>query len=434
MPMKAPLMLLLFMGMPVYATPGDSAYTCRMGDYVYQGVYHSDSYNMPGTKGQASCKEREAMDSEKIGKEYKANHQMIRDQIKKMMDDPQCVYLKPVMENYLDKYQKNEDQFTRLTNIRTDYVAEKIKKYDVQKAYAYAGAFNGTCSGGHNRKTSFINLEFINELPQAKGGQTQVKKEGEEIDSCADVSADGTDDLKSFFVSTKNAKGKDFLFTWDPFGVPDHVTVKSKSGALLYDSGCKGADTTPEPIKLPVQKDGIVISVINTCETPAEKSSAWSLRIQCGEPSDVCKEPKEELTALVKKEIELTKTLIDASKLQQQCYYHIDKDILGDLLQDGMIEEENAPMTNGICDVSDDGCQDKINQSSQSDIAKAGLVKTNTGSGSGIGNLLPYREPSQEQFNCPERKDVQDSIFKTVSYAYCKHGWKRLGLENTEPE
>lgn len=428
-------MLLLFMGMPVFAAPTDSAYTCRMGDYDFQGVYHSDSYKMPRTKGQASCKEREAMDSEKIGKEYKDNHQMIRNQINKMINDPQCVYLKPVMEKYLDKYQKNEDQFANLTNIRTEFVAEKIKKYDVQKAYAYAGAFNGTCSGGHNRKSSFINLEFINELPQAKGGQTQVKKEGEEIDSCADVSAEGTDDLKSFFVSTKNAKGKDFLFTWDPFGVPDHVTVKSKSGALLYDSGCKGAEKSPEPVKLPVQKDGIVVSVINTCETPAEKSSAWILRIQCSEPTaDACKEPKDELTAMVKKEIELTKTLIDANKLQQQCYYFIDKDILGELLQDGMIEEEDAPMTNGICDVSDDGCHGKTNQSSASDHAKSGLVKSGLGNGNGSGSVLPYREPSQEQFNCPERKDVQDSLFKTVSYAYCKHGWKRLGLGNLEPE
>jgi hypothetical protein len=418
--------LFLLLVLPISHALADSAYKCSMGNYDFQGVYYSDSYKVPGINGQPSCTERAAMDSEKIKEEYNTNHQMIRDQIGKMKNDPQCASLVQNLDKYLADYKLHETNFSDLTKVRTDFLVEKIKQYDVQKGFAYAGAFNGTCSGGHNRATSFLNLEFINKLPQGEGSSTQVTKEGEKVESCADVSAGGSDDLKSFFVSTKKAKGNDFLFTWDPFGVPDHVIVKSKSGEVLYDSGCKGNDKlgSPEPIKIPLPKEGMVINIINTCETPDNKGSSWNLRIQCSEPAEgLCKEPREELIRLVKREVEMTKNLIDANKLQQQCYFYIDKDILGDLLRDGMIEEESAPMTNGLCDSTDRACSSGINLNGSQDRNKRG-----------IATILPYREASQEAFNCPERKDVEDSLFKTVSYAYCKTGWRRLGLQDVQPE
>lgn len=377
------------------------------------------------------------MDSEKIGKDYRENHQKIQDQINKILNNPECVSLRPFIDEYLAQLKKHEDEFANLTKVRIDYVAEKIKQYDVQKAYAYAGAFNGTCSGGHNRKTSFINLEFINKLPQSTGGQTEVTKDGENIESCADVSAGASnEDLKSFFVSTKKAKGKDFILTWDPYGVPDHIVIKSKSGQEIYNSGCKGSDkSSPEPIKLPLPKDGMVINIINTCETPDEKGSAWDLRIQCSEPAaELCKEPRDELIRLVTEEVNQTKKLIDANKLQQQCYFYIDKDILGKLLSDGMIEEETAPMTNGLCDVMDEGCSGEKKDSAGNELSHKGKGPDSTKRMVGTSPFVPYREPSQEQFRCPERKDVEDSLFKTVSYAYCTQGWKRLGLEESVPE
>jgi hypothetical protein len=440
--MKAPLKLFLFMFLPVLSASADTAYVCKMGDYDFKGVYYSDSYKRPETKGQPSCSQRDMMDSEKIKNEYNDNHQKIQKQIAKILNDPQCVSLKPFIDEYLEKLKKNEANFAELTNIRTEYVADKIKQYDVQKAYAYAGAFNGTCSGGHNRKTSFINLELINKLPQAKGDATQVVKEGDKIESCSDVKAAGSDtDLKSFFVSTKKAKGSDFILTWDPYGVPDHIVVKSKSGEMIYDSGCKGADTSPAPMKLPLPKEGMVINIINTCETPNEKGSAWDLRIQCSEPSppELCKDPREELIRLLKEEVNQTKILIDANQLQRECYYYIDKDILGKLLSDGMIEEDSAPMTNGLCDVMDEGCAGRSSESSNKDQSGSGSAKSNSTKSlapslANSGFILPYREPSQEQFHCPPRKEVEHSLFKTVSYAYCTQGWKRLGLEDAVPE
>jgi hypothetical protein len=51
----------------------DSVHTCSMGDYNYKGPVQSDSYPMPGTNGQKACQDREAMDSEKIGADYRKN-------------------------------------------------------------------------------------------------------------------------------------------------------------------------------------------------------------------------------------------------------------------------------------------------------------------------------------------------------------------------
>lgn len=409
--------------MPVSLAWGNSAYKCSMGNYDFQGTHYSDQYNVPATQGQQACTDRARFNSEDIKTKYKENHKKIRDQIAKMKSDPECSYLTTLMDEYLMQYQKHEDNHLELTAKRSEFLTEKIEEYDIQKGYAYAGAFNGTCSGGHNRKTSFLNLEFVNKLPQVEGSSSKVARDGEKIDSCSDVTAAGSDDLKSFTVSTKKAKGNELLFTWDPFSIPDHVTVKTLSGKLLYDSGCKGSESEPVPLKLELPKDGIVVNIINTCEDPKNKGSSWSLRIQCAESvPEVCKAPREELINLVKNEIEQTKTLIDANKLQQQCYFYIDKNILGKLLEDGLISEETSPMTNGICDKFDEACVANAKEKMTTNQSQRSVASSSP------GEVDPgFQSEFQSEYFCPERKDVEDSLFKTVSYAYCNTGWKRVG-------
>lgn len=402
----------------------DTVYSCSMGGYKYTGPVHSDAHNLASVEESESCLARQAMNSDKIGADYRVNTKKISDHIDKMLNNPECVDVKELLLTYKSNLQKHKEDLDLKTTKRIAVVEEKAKSLDMQKAFAYLGAFNATCSGGHNRKTSFINLDLINKIPASTIKSTTITENGQKSESCADVEAHGSDHLKSFVVSMKKAKGDKFTFIWDPYAVPDRVTVKSSNGGLLFDSGCKGTKSAEEIInlELPVPKGGsVIIDVINDCESPGEGGSSWDLRIRCAEEAELqCKEPKEELISLLKEEVNLTKLMLDASSLHRQCLMNIDHSILDELVSDGLITLEEGPLENGICDAMDEACQGKISTERNEDRLRKSAI-------------LPLRGPSsdQDQFRCPERPTPEESVLKRISYAYCLIGWRKLGVEKT---
>lgn len=414
--MKVVLLILLTLS----SAKADTVHTCSMGDYKYTGPVHSDAHNLAQVELSESCKAREAMESDKIGADYRANNQKISEHITRMLNNPECVDVKDLLLTYKSNIHFHNEDLLSKTARRIEVVKEKAKEMDMQRAFAYLGAFNATCSGGHNRKSTFINLDLINKIPASTAKPTKISANGQLSESCADVEATGSDHLKSFAVSMKKAKGNTFTFKWYPYSVPDRVTVKSSSGALLFDSGCKGSEDYTEEkrnLELPVPKGGsIIIDVINNCERPDERGgSVWDLNIKCAEAVELqCQEPKEELIALLKAEIDLTKKLLDANSLHRQCLMNIDSSILDNLVGDGLIQLEEGPMENGLCDTMDDACNGRVTDNQKNDrITRSGT--------------LPVREPSSDdQFRCPEKPSNEESVLKRVSWAYCRIGWKRL--------
>lgn len=396
-----------------------------MGDYKYTGKIYSDTYEMDKSEGQITCQKRDQLDEEQIAKNYKSIQTAINGQINKMLNDPGCEETWPHLNDYRSRLDSHWTNFDSLTKERIRILERISQKLDMQRAFAFLGAFNATCSGGQNRKSAFINLDLINKLPVIYG-TTEIKKDGEVAQDCSDVSAAGSDDLKSFRVSMKKAKGSEFNFLWDPYSIPDQVIVKNGSGSVIFDSGCKGVDgaATFQPISLDGVNGGeIEVNVINNCESPSREKgvSSWQLRIQCQkEPEPKCQEPKEELTKLLKMEIELIKLLMDANSLHRSCLFFMDENLLSDLISEGLIKLEEGPLTNGFCETGDIRCEEKQEEDKLKEIKN-------------IEPLLPYRDPSseQDQFRCPEKKDEEESIFSQISRAYCRIGWRRLGAELT---
>ena len=416
------LFLLVFLTSTIFANP----YSCTMGDYTYTGKTYSDSHITDKTEGHPSCLKRDNMDDETLGKNYKENRASIEVQIDKMLNDPGCEDSWEILNEYRSRLEKHWLTFNELTKKRIAWVENNKKNYDIQRAFAYMGAFSATCSGGQNRKTSFINLDLINKIPTSYG-PTKIKKDGLVAQDCGEVVASGSDDLKSFKVSMKEAKGDDCKFLFDPYGIPDQVIVKNDSGNVLFDSGCKGEDSPPpfQSIPLASVKGGLIeINVINNCEDPQRKKgvSAWEMKLQCDkEPAPVCQKPKEELVRLLKLELGYTKSLIDANALHRACFFSLDEYLLNDLISDGLIKLEDKPLTNGMCETGDTACEEKY-------------LKNRHSEKKSIPPVLPLRDPSseQDQFRCPEQPDSEkENIFKRISRAYCQVGWGKLGLEST---
>lgn len=423
------MFLILFIFLAAQGSLADTVYSCSMGGYRYTGAIYSDAHNLAVVEESDSCLARQAMNSDKIGADYRANNKKISEHIEKMLINAECRDVKGLLLSYKSNLNKHKEDLDEKTKKRITVVEEKAKELDMQKAFAYLGAFNATCSGGHNRKTSFINLDLINKIPAATARATTITESGQKCESCADVEAHGSNHLKSFEVSMRKAKTDKFLFKWDPYGVPDRVMVKSSKGELLFDSGCKGTELNEEvkSLELPVSKGGsIIVDVVNDCENPSGNGggSSWDLRIQCAEEPELqCKEPREELIALLKEEINLTKLLLDASSLHRQCLKNIDHTILDNLLSDGLITIEEGPLKNGLCDTMDEECQSQVSDHKNQDRMRRSEV-------------LPLRDPSsdQDQFRCPEKPSAEESVLKRISYAYCRVGWRKLGVERTRLE
>lgn len=415
------LLLFVILNFTVQAdTPG----FCSMGDYKYTGKTYSDSYSMDRSEGQITCQRRDQMDEKQIGSDYKEIRADINGQVNKMFNDPGCEDTWPHLNEYRSRLASHWEKYDSLTRERIKILERISEKLDMQRAFAFLGAFNSTCSGGQNRKSAFINLDLINKLPVTYG-PTQIKKDGEVAHDCADVMAAGSEDLKSFKVSMKKAKGSTFNFLWDPYSIPDQVIVKTESGSILFDSGCKGVDTpaTFQPISLEGVSGGMVeINVVNNCESPSREKgvSSWQLKIQCEkEPEPKCQEPKQELVILLKKEIELIKTLMDANSLHRSCLFFMDENLLSDLISEGLIKLEEKPLTNGFCETGDTSCEEKDSLNRTHEYRNRAPV-------------LPYRDPSsqQDRFRCPEKSE-NETIFTQISRAYCQTGWRRLGVEET---
>ncbi len=423
------MFLALFLSFTSQSSLADTDYSCSMGGYKYTGPVHSDAHDLVKAEESESCLARQAMNGDKLGVDYRINNKKISDHIEKMLNNAECIDVKELLQKYKSNLNKHKLDLDEKTKKRIAVVEEKAKELDMQKAFAYLGAFNATCSGGHNRKTSFINLDLINKIPASAVKPTTITASGQKSESCADVEAHGSDHLKSFEVSMKKAKSDKFIFKWDPYAVPDRVIVKSSKGALLFDSECKGTEINEEvkSLELPVPKGGsIIVDVVNDCDNPSGVGggSSWDLRIQCAEePEFQCKQPKEELIALLKEEINLTKLLLDASSLHRQCLMNIDNTILDNLVGDGLITIEEGPLENGFCDTMDEACQSKISDHKNQDRMRKSA-------------MLPLRDPSsdQDQFRCPEKPSVEESVLKRISHAYCRVGWRKLGVEQTRLE
>src|SRR5690606_518988 len=138
-------LFLLFLFIPIAHADGPGY--CTMGDYQYTGTVYSDSYQMDQTSGEISCHKRNQLDEQQIGKDYKQLRSDIDGQIDKMLNDPGCEDTWQHLRDYRVRLKSHWEKFDGLTKERIEILKNISLKLDMQKAFAYMGAFNATCSG-----------------------------------------------------------------------------------------------------------------------------------------------------------------------------------------------------------------------------------------------------------------------------------------------
>lgn len=412
------MIFLLIISSFVSEVHASSALVCKMGSYKYTGPVFSDAHGFEDSRTLENCHERKAIDGALLGQKHKENREKIVAQINTMKGTPECKPYYPTIDGYLEKLEFQKNHFAELMKQRVAALEKYKEIYDVQRYYAYAAAFNTTCSGQYNRQYNFLDLDTINKLGKADGEISQVSKNNEVVESCSDVRASGSADLNEFVVSVKKAQGENLTFASDAYGVPDHVILKTKSGIVLHDTQCSSG--SQGKIQIPLSKlageKEVVVSVKNDCGGAG--GSAWEVNIQCNEDGP-CAKPREDLTKLLKQEVQYGKDYIDLDRVERGCFFFYDENILADLIKDGMIEMEDKPMENGMCETHDLACDARMEEQRKSE-KKYSLSETLPAS----GELTP-RAPANEVI--PDNRPTPP-IFDHISKAYRAHAFKRLGI------
>lgn len=464
---------------------------CIISEYNYSGTYFSDSYQSVYSTGEKACQDRHSYDAKKLDSEYMANRKQIADQIDSILANPLCKDVQKPVLKYKEELKKYFEHFQKKTTIRHKLVSLVMDIIDAQRFYAYVAAYRATCMGEENNINSFLDLDSINAISATiETPATQVKKDGEEIQDCSNVEAQGSNDLKEFIISMQKSKDETFNFTYDFYGIPDQIILKNSAGVVLHDSGC--IPTMEEvvlnlPIKQLATDKKLIVNIVNNCQHTEKKGmSAWRLGVKCqSKPEAPCQKPVEELIKLIKQEVVFTKQLTDLDVLERQCLKHYDEDILSNLEKDGYIEFDIGLMTNINCDQvpekeKADCLRDKeIQNSYRIKRHKSGVYETKSSFSLDINNknsdtekifinnfaqnheilqqvvtkfkseqesIIPLiippplqsRQPSAIDFDravisqCPVKPKVMDSVLKHVSWSYCNVGFRRLGIRFEE--
>lgn len=337
---------------------------CTMGGYNYTGTFFSSEYNMIESKALTSCHARIAHEESVTKETWEKLLKEIDDLIAGMMTAEGCEGVRPILTNYQAHLRELREKFKARVVTDQAHLQDYFKQHDVQRRAAFVSAYSATCNAGHHRTESFIDLDFINHLlPESV--VTQIKLDGQNAQSCADVQAFGSTDLSGFEINMKNALDGDVLLNWDSYGIPDRLEVVDNSGTVLYDSGCKSLLLEP-PVKIPMKSISVAkklkITITKNCEDTskerAQGPSAWEFRLRCQEApgSGSCFDQKEQLIMKVKQKIEQAKTLMDEMANAQYCFGYLDKDLLTFLEKGKFIVPGNRPLFNGTCGVMDVGC------------------------------------------------------------------------------
>lgn len=431
---------------------------CSISEYQYNGTFFSDSFQSSHIMGQEACHERQKFNAKQLDSDYKENKKKINDQIENIINDPVCEKIKEPVIKYKNNLKKHFDSFQARGALRLDLVTRLLnfEFIDKQREYAYIGAYRATCLGEENNINSFVDLDAINEISAKVETPTkQIKKDGEAIDDCANVEAQGNNDLNGFSVSMTKALNNDFNLSYDFYSAPDQIILKNSDGTILHDSGCiPTKDETSIKIllnQLTADKK-VFINIINNCKHPEAKGgSAWRLGIKCqSKATSPCQNQLDELISSIKKEIRFTKELTELDVLEMQCLIHYDRDILKAIERDGLMEFNLGFMKNINCDLVNNQEKEKciIQKAYQEAHNQNGLAVERLSNNAKTLNKQNFeikhtqevppnvlRVHSKIEFDraiisrCSAKPKILDSVLKHISWSYCDVGYRKLEIK-----
>lgn len=411
-----------------------SKQVCSISSFDYKGKYYSQNYTLPVKNGIQPCHDRKKIDATALGAQHKSNREMINSLLNKILNDQSCQQVHSLVKDYQAQLQNEKDQTVAHFKAISSGFEEYKSEFDIQRLFAFGAAFNTTCSGEHNGESVFIDFNMINKilvpLKPIQANNPALSPIGEvRTDSGLSASCSTTSryDNKTFRDLEVPAAGDVFDLTF--YSTDDQVMVKSQNGKILFDSGCKA----PSPfmfvrLNKPPEDANVLLSVISNCQdsAPETKEIAYAVHIDeyCKKDEEPCVAPRNVLAEFLRNEVDQYKNFLNINQNERLCFMHFHEDILKEMEGHGYFIREGEVRKNEFCELEEEACKQlELERLKNEPHSK---IPTTI---SPIVQLPGTIQVPTEDTKCPKKPSYSESIFKHISWSYCKIGNKKLGLE-----
>lgn len=395
----------------------------EMGRYEY--LYIDEGKDL-------ECEEYDAL-AKVAGQEAEAEKQKLLELFKSSKTIDTCIDLENEKEYFLRHYKsiisRNANELARELQDIDDNKSHNIQ--DIHNAKAFYGSM---CAAGATTRdiSHFVVLGNILSGVGSRGESRVVQTDGETIESCLDVKAYGDGSIKGFQVKVENLASPYITLSYDHFKISDALTVKLGS-KVLASTGCASGGKT-KVFKFPASKGILSVEIDGNCSSDDDSSNtAWYFRLQCNKKpdellneslgSEVCYSLIDKYDAQINKIIQKNNAILNTYWAQAKCYAKAH----GKLVSDFFGSDEDF-MPSFLTD--DERLVSLMQRESQEFIKDDLKIEKNQESLAKPSHspLFPaYKDFKLNRFKyCGKRPPKEQSLFKTISFAYCFYGYLRL--------
>jgi hypothetical protein len=389
-----------------------------------------------------SCSGGEVSPQMKTIDEYEDKIEKLFDEIEKFDG---CYDLSGIKRKYEINLKENQEKHERnIKRFKGSFPKQDMNQPDY---FIWAQALSMCTAAKVSWKVSDywklkLDLNNVEDLGEAES----ITENDGVASSCRNVYVSGSEDLETFYVKTADALDGKIKIKYNAFMVPDQFKV-SQDGKDLHDSGCVGGLGEVEE-ELPVstgKEDKVKIGVKSKCD--GSDGTFWTIHITCrAKPKDIefapeCISKFDELKTTINEAIENKKKVLDRFWIEAMCHRDVYGQFVDFLLNydDAFIEIGERTKKHGQKytplkrkEFSSYSSNMRMNRNPSS-LPKH--VEDSASKGIGDGFAPTYRNMVRNgswhnKNRCPSDDDVKDSLFATVTKAYCDHGYDRLFGKN----
>lgn len=311
---------------------------------------------------------------------------------------------------------------------------DQIKVYNIQDVHNVKALKGSLCvaNSAFRDLTTYYILERKFKEAGSKEEPRSVVETGEVIESCYDVQASGSNDIKGFQVKVDGLLNNEMKITFDMYEIPDRIVVK-QGRRTVFDSGCYQGRGKKEFTYAGSNSGYLTVDIEGDCTNPDGnmKFSNWFFRLQCNKKVDpakldpqICYDQIGKYLQLLKEIYDLEHKIMDTYWSQSLCYYSAH-----DRLVEDFMSEENKYLPLDLFSREDMKMMFMADKE-EAQRRKTIQFKNNTKLPKPVQPeaLLPnYKEFKDNRFKyCGMRPPKDENLFKTISFAYCFYGYLRL--------
>lgn len=394
------------------------------GGAIFESPHYTFVHKLKEFKKNHECIKGEEL-PDITNREYFQKLKDVQDQINIIKKDNSCGSLL----GHITKYEQGMNDSATKSKTEFEQLEEGFNSFPKDLVQKYHAAWSWHSAGCAAAKLTFdikAHWRLYHELHSYKEDSRtiRIESEGEEAESCANVTAAGSEDLKNFVVKTHKSTSRDISIRFDPYAVPDQLKVYENDSRLIWDSGCKGSEEAlQKEIKINSIGSKLHLKIKASCE--GDNGTAWFVRINCPTKEErnensKCGKFSRELKEKLKAYLDKGKPTFNGTFYNQVLCY----------------EDLNAEVVNKFSELIGGG----FDVASQTHCQKGKPCKP--GFGKMPENLNPKRERigkatgfkskkkrlrfDQEQ--CPDSIKESDSLFQIISRSYCLYALDRLDI------